>query len=281
MKNVIFIADYFEDEIPGGGEKCNEVIINLLSKKYNISKVKSSLVDINLLENNINSFFIVSNFLHLKNNILNNLANKHKYIIYEHDHKYVKNRNPAVYKEFKIPKQDLVNIDFYKNAKLVVCQTNFHADILKLNLEFDNIISASTNFWSEKELNILKNNINNKKEDLAFILESSIEHKNMYGAIEYSKKNNLKYFTYSNVNYEQFINTISKANKFIFLPKTPETFGRVATECKILGMKLYCNNLLGVSHEDWFKKLEKQDLINHIKTTNNSFINFLSEKINE
>lgn len=280
-KKLIFIADYFENEIPGGGEKCNEVIIDLLSKDYDILKIKSRFVNLQLLNDNLNSFFIVSNFLELNQNCLQVLQSNHKYIIYEHDHKYVISRNPALYKDFLAPKNQLINLDFYKNAKLIVCQTSFHANIVKKNTELDNVISASTNFWSEKELSILLKNINNEKKDIAFVLESQVDHKNMFGSIEFCKKNNLNYFTYSNLNYENFIANISHANKFVFLPKTPETFGRVATECKILGMKLYCNNLLGVIHEDWFKNLDKIELINYIKNSNITFINYLKEKIND
>lgn len=282
MKNkIVFIADYFEDEIPGGGEKCNEVIIDFLSKKYEVLKIKSRFVNLELLKNNSNSFFIISNFLELNNNCLFQIQNNCRYAIYEHDHKYAKSRNPALYKNFLIPKNELTNLQFYKNAKLVICQTKFHADIVKKNIEFNNIISASTNFWSEKELNILKNNNNLKKEEVAFILDSNIEHKNTFGSIEFCKQNNINYFIYSNLDYEKFINNISRANKFVFLPKTPETFGRVATECKILGMKIYSNNLLGVFHEEWFKKFEGLELLEYIKNSNISFIKFLEEKINE
>ena len=280
-KKIIFIADYFENEIPGGGEKCNEVIIEKLLNDFDILKIKSRFVDIDFIKNNIKCFFIIYNFLELNKNCLDELTNKCKYIIYEHDHKYLKSRNPALYKQFLAPKNELTNLHFYKNANLIICQTKFHADIVKKNIEFDNIISASTNFWSDKELNILQNNINLNKNEIAFILDSNVEHKNTYGSIQFCKQNNIRYFAYSNFNYENFIREISKADKFIFLPKTPETFGRVATECKILGMKIYSNNLLGVSHEDWFKNYKNLELIEYIKNSNASFIDFLKEKINE
>ena len=35
------------------------------------------------------------------------------YVIYEHDHKYLDTRNPAVYKNFIAPKESIVNLSEY------------------------------------------------------------------------------------------------------------------------------------------------------------------------
>jgi hypothetical protein len=279
MKKLIFIADYFEDEIIGGGEKCNSEIIQKLSSTFETKAIKSSHINLEFLKNNKNSTYIIGNFLLLSFECKEYLQNNCRYFIYEHDHKYLKSRNPALYRDYLIPKQELINLDFFKNAKLIICQTNFHANIVKKNLEFDNIVSASTNFWSKEEKNILLKYSKTQKKNIAFILDTNIEHKNALGSIEYCNKNNLKYFTFQDFNFENFIKNISKADKFIFFPKTPETFGRVATECKILGMKIHTNGLLGVSHENWFKELNGIELLNYIEESNDKFLYFLKENL--
>ncbi len=43
-----------------------------------------------------------------------------KYLIYEQDHKYLKNRNPISFVNFIAPKNMLANIDFYSGAKKVL-----------------------------------------------------------------------------------------------------------------------------------------------------------------
>lgn len=279
MRNkVCFLADFFAEEVCGGGEKCNESLITLLSNENDVQKIRSINFTIEDLEKY--EFFIISNFVFLEEKYKKLLKNKN-YVIYEHDHKYLKNRNPGEFRNFKAPENQLVNIDFFKNAKRVIAQSNFHKNIIVKNTNLENVISSGTNFWSDNEIGILQKYQNTTKEELCFILESEMAHKNTLGSVEYCKKNNLKYFKYSNNNYEPFIANISHANKFIFLPKTPETFGRVATECKILGMKIYTNVMLGVSHEPWFSELQGLEVIEHIKKTNVEFLEILGNIINE
>lgn len=279
-KKVIFVADFFENEVPGGGEKCNEVLIEKLKNDFVVEKKKSALVTKNYLEQNKDSFFIFANFAFLSE-VCKQAAEKLDYIIYEHDHKYVEGRNPAKYKDFIIPDDKIVNLSFYKSAKKVICQSGFHRDIVEKNIKTNNVISSHTNFWSDNELNILKKYSLTKKEEIAFVLDSNIEHKNTFGASLFCEKNNLKYFKYGNNVYEQFIKNIAHANKFVFLPKTPETFGRVATECKILGMKIYSNKFLGVSYENWFKDKSGEEITEYILKSNQEFLTKLKEVIND
>ena len=45
------------------------------------------------------------------------------YIIYEHDHKYLKNRNPSIFPDFKAPPHMIINERFYRCAKAIFCQS--------------------------------------------------------------------------------------------------------------------------------------------------------------
>ena len=66
---IIFIADFFIDEVPGGGELNNEELINLFNSTKNyyndIGKIKSSDVSLGFLKDNSDSSFIVLNFINL------------------------------------------------------------------------------------------------------------------------------------------------------------------------------------------------------------------------
>ena len=41
MNKINFISDFFVDELIGGAEKCNDVLINLLSSSFSVNKIKS------------------------------------------------------------------------------------------------------------------------------------------------------------------------------------------------------------------------------------------------
>ena len=65
MTKIVFISDFFANEIRGGAELCNDALIKLLRKKYDVTTVKSSDVNPYLLQENLNSFFIIANFFML------------------------------------------------------------------------------------------------------------------------------------------------------------------------------------------------------------------------
>ena len=56
---------------------------------------------------------------------------------------------------------------------------------------------------------------------------------------------------------------MSNNQKFIFLPKTPETLSRVAVESRMMGMKVFTNKNVGASYESWFD-MKGKDLIDFI-----------------
>ena len=53
MNKIIFIADFFADEILGGGELNNEEVIKLLGKKYQIYKINSRSCSLEFLKNKV------------------------------------------------------------------------------------------------------------------------------------------------------------------------------------------------------------------------------------
>ena len=75
-REVIFISDFFVDEIQGGAEHCNEALMRLLEKDIKFKKIKTSIIDTQFVENNKASFFIVANFFLLPENIKKKLYEK-------------------------------------------------------------------------------------------------------------------------------------------------------------------------------------------------------------
>ena len=159
MSKIVFIADFFANEVGGGGELNNQELVEILrSRGAHVLEVKSNrLTPLFISECSTEVKFIVSNFVMLSEESKTMLQNDREYIIYEHDHKYVRSRNPANYDNFIAPKSEIINFNFYKNAKSVLCQSKFHANIVKSNLELDNIISLGGNLWSEDSLGTMFN----------------------------------------------------------------------------------------------------------------------------
>lgn len=264
MSNIVFIADYFADQIPGGGELNNEVLISILiSRGISVTKINSRNCTLDFLKQHENSFFILANFVELNHECLNFLQNVCDYIIYEHDHKYVKCRNPALYKDYLIPKQEIINEVLYQNARAVLCQSNFHKNIITKNLSDVNVINLSGNLWSDLMLFELESHIGKTKENKCSIMNSDNWHKNTQGSIEYCKNRNYGFELIAPAEWSTFIDKLSNNSKLVFLPKTPETLSRIVVESRMMGMSVIINDRVGASYEPWFK-LKGYDLISEM-----------------
>jgi hypothetical protein len=267
MNNIIFIADFFVEETGGGGELNNDELVTLLTqKKYNVTKYKSRAVKPSLLNSwDQDTKFIISNFVQLSEESKRILEDNKSYIIYEHDHKYVKTRNPADYKNFIAPKEEIINYRFYENAVAVLCQSEFHANIVRTNLNLDNIKSLGGNLWSLESLNLMQDISTKEKVPKYAIMDSNNWHKNTQGAIVACNSNNWEYDLIPPSQYNDFLTRMGRNEKFIFLPKTPETLSRIIVEARMMGMSVITNKLVGATKEDWFE-LKGSALIDVIRS---------------
>ena len=253
MNNVVYISDAFLDDIIGGGELNDYELLQMLRDRgHSVVRRRTHRVTLDFINKNSDSFFIISNFIGL-NPVLKERIQDLKYVIYEHDHKYVKTRNPALYKNFQVPQRDIVNFHFYKNAAAILCQSAFHRSIIENNLKIDNVVSVGGNIWPLDTLEKIRKYSQNKKNNACAVLESTIAHKNTAGAVQYCQNKGLKHGFVASPDYEKFLESISHFEKFVFLPKTPETLSRIVVEARMLGCKVITNGLVGATSERWFE----------------------------
>lgn len=259
-KDFIFLSDFFSDEILGGGELNDKEVVSMLSKKNKIQKIKTKKVNLSFLKQNKNKNIIISNFAFLSTDCIEYIQNNCNYSIYEHDHKYLIGRDPSIYPSFLAPKEDIINRMFYKNAAAVFCQSGFHKGILEKNLQIDNLVNLSGNLWSDYSLALLKKYSTKFKSKKASIMLSNIKHKNTKAAVFYCDRKNIDYELIPPMDYHDFLNAVSQNETLVFFPKTPETLSRIVVECRMMGMKIITNHLVGAVSEPWFE-LKGEDLV--------------------
>jgi hypothetical protein len=249
---IVFIADFFVDQVLGGGELNNEELIEMLIKDgHEVKKINSHLVTANFIEENRDSKFIVANFVNLRPSCIEALYNK-QYVIYEHDHKYLTTRDPGQFENFIAPKEAIINYDFYKKANAVFCQSQFHRDIVYKNLELDNLVNLAGNLWSEESLDLMASLAQLPKKESYAIVHSSIEHKNTREAVKYCEYKKLPFTLVSSNNYKEFLKLLGSHKTFVFFPKTPETLSRVVVEARMMGMSVVVNKMIGATREPWY-----------------------------
>jgi hypothetical protein len=281
-RDIIFIADYFLGDFLGGAEMANEELISLLSASgHPVEKILCRDVTPQYITKNKDKYFIVSNFMTLGGNSKEALIDLGcHYILFEHDHKYVVNRNPGVFPDYKAPEDFIVFRELYENAVKVVCQSKLHEEVMKKNLNILNTVNAGCSLWSEEYIDWISNLEINKTKNAA-IMRSDNAIKNQSKSESYCREKNLEYELLSSPDPRQFIQELAKFEYLVFFPGVLETLSRVAIEAKVVGCKLITNQLLGVASEDWFKE-DRNTIIQTMrdarKTVPQIFLNAMDQK---
>tara|TARA_R110000787_G_scaffold268258_2_gene374715 strand:- start:825 stop:1670 length:846 start_codon:yes stop_codon:yes gene_type:complete len=271
---VALLQDFFEYEIIGGAEKNDSVLLNyLLSKNRSVDCIHTYKVKEVIDEYD---FFVISNFVRLPEEVKQRLVEKGNYIIYEHDHKYVANRNPGAFKDFTAPQNMIINREFYNSAKKVFVLSKICKEVIENNLQINNVHNISCSLWSEEDLGIIKeiNKTTGKSTEYA-VLQSGNIIKGTKQAMDYCTANNIVPSLIHSTDYVEFLTKLSLSEKFIFFPQVLETFSRVCVEAKMLNCKVITTpKLIGFFSED-FSSLYGDELndkiLNNIDTALQKF----------
>jgi len=276
--DIIFVADFFANQVLGGGELNNEELIEILiSEGHQVQKINSASVTTEYIQQNKNKKFIIANFAALKKDVIPEFYDL-EYIIYEHDHKYLSTRNPGVFPDFKAPPEHITNLEFYQKAKAVLCQSKFHLDIAYLNTNLDNLVNLGGNIWDMDSLNFMREKANVDKSDTYAIMDSTIKHKNTGGAIRFCKVKKYNYNLIVSSTYKEFLSLMSTNKSLVFLPETPETLSRVVIEARMMNMGVITNKMIGAASEPWFA-LKGHKLIDVIENKRIEIPNIVLEKL--
>ena len=265
-KKVLLISDEEYSIKNNGGAECNNhEIIKLL----NSSGIKCDFLTTHEFNNKagfINDYdlYIVSNFYFISENAKTFLYGK-KYIITEHDYKFVRERNPCFYPNLTVPPEKVVHLDFYRNAKFVLVQSNFQKEVFGRSVKLDNIINFSGNLWADDTLDLILSLSKTPKNGKAAILgEDDYGIKGRDISIEFCKKVHLKYELLPKTDHHSFLKNLSKYSTYVFFPRSPETLSRVSIEARLMGLSVITSDYTAAVHESFFD-YESNKMIEYIK----------------
>ena len=285
MNKVVYISDFFSDEVLGGAELYDSVLIDQLrSRNIQVATFKSGDFSIRHLDLYLNTGFnfIVSNFVQLPEAVKKKMqVYGDRYVIIEHDHKYIVDRDPSNYSNFKVPPQRLTNQSFYTSAKAVFCQSVKHTEVIKLNLQCNNLINLGCSLWSDEQLQLIRGCISTEKNNKCFVLGDNNPIKGLAKAKSYCDQNNIDYDVVPKQSYGKFLKSLASYDSFAFFPQTLESFCRVIVEARMLNCKLKTNNLNGCTYEPWFKKYKGEDLISFVQDKREEIVDTISQKLFE
>ena len=99
---IVFVSDMFVEDYSGGAEMTSEALIN--SSPFEVYKLHSKDVNMDLLEQGVKKYWIFGNFTSINRDLIPSIIANLKYSIIEYDYKYCKYRSTQKHKE--IEKQD-------------------------------------------------------------------------------------------------------------------------------------------------------------------------------
>ena len=269
MKKILFISDFFADEMRGGAEIYDDILIDLLqSDDTKVVKLKTTdITDKHIrLYRNCGFHVLVSNFCFMKPDVGEELTGRPgSYSILEHDHKYIMDRDPSPYENFEVPPERIINRTFYANAKNVFAQSKIHAEVIRKNLRINNVIHLGMSLWTDEQLDIIERNLNSEKLDDVSIIKSDNPTKNTAVTLEYCRSKQLPCVLIGSSDYEEYIEQLSSHATYAYIPKVLETFNRVLLEARMLDCKILTTNFNGCISEDWFTRYKGKELIEYVR----------------
>jgi len=276
---VLFLSDFFSHSFSGGAESNDENLINYLISE-GLEVKKDSCMSVTPSDIRQYDQIIVSNFTHLSAECIAQLVKDKNFIIYEHDHKYVATRDPSKFSNFEIPRNLIINEDFYRAAKVVVVLSKICKDILEKNISGVNVHNIGCSLWSSKKLDFIESLLGREKKEKFAIVDSPNPIKGTEEAKRICAGKNIDYDLIKISDHETFLTSLASYEGLVFIPQVLETFSRISMEAKMLGCKLVTKkSLIGMCSEQKLFSLTGIDAIREIRNRNKKAFAFFKNSL--
>jgi hypothetical protein len=282
MVKIVICADYFT-EVNGGAEKTFEVLSDAVIERYGlkdneISKISTSKIDIDFINEHRDAVWLIGNYYFLiQNNLLASFSGL-KYYVVEFDYKICPTRNMEFFKHLNGRDYEYDNyaeaIDAFlsiakKTFFMSEVQKNRHMDFLRKTPKEQCEVAGSC--FDDEFFNILSRVKCEKKDNVTAVYGQPTWQKGLGNAIFWCEKNGKDYVNLYDLPYEDFLSKLAKCERLVFLPNGADTAPRTVMEAKLLGLELVTNKFVEHAEESWFNTKDLSKTIKHLKSTPSRF----------
>jgi glycosyltransferase involved in cell wall biosynthesis len=259
---IVFVADLFVEDYVGGAELTSQALIE--SSPFNIFKIKSQQLNIDLLRQGKDKFWIFGNFAGMNSELIPSIIKNLNYSILEYDYKYCKFRSPEKHFFEVREKCDCDNqingkivSSFFYGAKSLFwmsqSQKEHYLKLFPFLYEKENIVLSSVFDPSTLgRMKFLRESIPQTERRGWIVLGSNSWVKGFDLAKNWCENNKKDYEIVWNLPYESVIAKLASAEGFVYLPAGKDTCPRMVIEAKLLGCKLELNDNVQHKDEEWF-----------------------------
>ena len=257
---ILFVSDAFIEQYVGGAELTTEAIIG--ASFFPVNKITSKEVNLNMMEEYKNAFWIFGNFSGLSRDCLLYAIRNLNYSIIEYDYKFCAYRSIEKHQNFEkvcnCHEQTVGKLvaTFLAKSKMNFWMSQKQLEIYQSIFPFIKNNTVLSSVFSKDTLKYLENLKTNKKNNRWVILDSPSWIKGREAAIDFAKKHKLEYELVWGLDYKDMLTKLASSKGLIFLPLASDTCPRIVIEAKILGCELVLNDHVQHREEDWFKNRE-------------------------
>lgn len=257
---IVFVADMFVEDYVGGAELTSEALIT--SSPFEVYKLHSKDVTLDLLKQGAGKFWIFGNFTGLDSSLIPSIVGNIKYSILEYDYKFCRYRSiekhaQATGKPCDCAEQTsgkFVSAFYYGSMALwwmSEAQKDRYLDRFPfLSSAKNNVLSS---VFTPQTLGFMKNlrqKYPTRKGWIVLGSDSWIKGKS--AAEQWCKENNKEYTVIWNEPYPVLLEKLAQAEGFVYLPEGGDTCPRMVIEAKLLGCQLHLNDNVQHAKEEWF-----------------------------
>ena len=271
-KQIIFVSDFFSEDIKGGAELTTEAIQSYCPSNISFANIHASSLRIPLLQRNKNKHYVFGNATKMPKDVLFELSsnNEYSYSVIEYDFKFCFYRNVSMHLlqkgelncDCSKDHKDLIE-NFYNNAKKrywmsekQLAFTSLYIDLKQTN-EKDFVLSSVFKKETLDKLLLLKQEP--KEPESYGILKEGSWVKGIDLAKDYIKSNNIQNVKeLNNPNYDLFLKDVARCENLIFTPLGWDTCPRLVIEAMLMGVNVVVNDNVFHIDEEWLKSEESQ-----------------------
>ena len=260
--DIVFVSDMFVEDYRGGAELTSEALIS--SSPFNICKIHSRDLNMQLLEEGHEKHWIFGNYANMNHELIPSIVGNLNYSILEYDYKYCKWRSPEKHHASEETPCDCHNNIQGKMISAFMYGANdlwwmsekqmerYHT-IFPFLEEKNNVVLSSVfdeQFWLT--LKILREKYENVERKGWIVLGAASWIKGAEQAKQWCEEQNHDYEVLWDVAYETVLEKLAQAEGFVYLPRGGDTCPRMVIEAKLLGCQLHLNDYVEHTNEIWF-----------------------------
>ena len=287
---VIFVSDFFSNEVQGGAELTSEALISKSPVK--VQKIKSNHVNLRLLEEGQDCHWIFGNYANLDPQLIPTIVANISYSIIEYDYKFCKYRSIEKHKDAEGTDCDChdnmqgkIVSAFMYGAKSLWYMSEKQQEIFESRFPFlseinNTVLSSTFSDETFAALKVLREENKNTPKEKWMVLGSNSWIKGTEDAIQWCHDNNHDYEVLTGLTYSECLKKLATAKGLVFLPKGGDTCPRIVIEAKLLGCDLHLNENVQHKDEEWFNTSDTLTTESYLYAARDLFWNGVVDSMN-